>query len=249
MLNLRRRIRIRTRLKLLAAALGGTSKGAQYGVNATYADDGFATTHYSEFLMNDPLNHAFDTSLSSVPRQELFRSIRWRAHIATWAANQGASVEGDFIECGVWWGILSKTICEYMSPDAFQTRRFYLVDTWGEMEGSHHDPDYSADIYEDVRERFSQYPGVMLVRGVVPQILSSIPTGKVAYLSIDMNGSEAELAALKFYWPKLSVGAVVYLDDYGWNYPELRSVIDLFLIDKPEQLLIFPSGNAVIIKQ
>lgn len=36
--------------------------------------------------------------------------IRCRAHIVSWAANQTLNIPGDFVECGVWYGILSKKI-------------------------------------------------------------------------------------------------------------------------------------------
>ena len=40
---------------------------------------------------------------------------------------------------------------------------------------------------------------------------------QVSYLSIDMNCSAPEIAAAEFFWEKLTPGAVVLLDDYGFN--------------------------------
>lgn len=55
--------------------------------------------------------------------------IRWRAHVACWAAKHALSLEGDFVECGVHTGLLSRTICEYL--DFGRTgRNFWLFDTW-----------------------------------------------------------------------------------------------------------------------
>jgi hypothetical protein len=47
----------------------------------------------------------------------------------------------------------------------------------------------------------------------------------------------------------MSQGSIIYLDDYGQNFPELREKIDFFLRDKLEKLLVFPTGQAFIIKQ
>lgn len=81
--------------------------------NATYVAGGFSTTHHVEFLNNDRFNSSYRDALEHV--SELLRGaeIEWRAHICCWAASQAIHLEGDFIECGVWYGILSKTICEY----------------------------------------------------------------------------------------------------------------------------------------
>ena len=122
------------------------------------------------------------------------------------------------------------------------------MDSFGSMPGSHISSKYQPDIFEVVKDRFAKYPNVKLIRGVVPDILSSIPAKKVAYLSIDMNSSEPERAALEYYYGKMVSGGIIYFDDYGWGYPELRKVVDNFLGDKPEKLLHFPSGNSILIK-
>jgi hypothetical protein len=63
-----------------------------------------------------------------------------------------------------------------------------------------------------------------------------------------MNGWFAELKTLDYFYDKIVRGGVIYFDDYGWDYPELRSVVDKFFEDKPESILNFPSGNAIVIK-
>ena len=173
--------------------------------------------------------------------------MEWRAHICTWAAQQALSLEGDFVECGVWYGFLSKTVCEYVNFGS-TGREFYLIDSWGAQPGSHPNPKYQEDIYDLVKSRFSVYPYVHLLRGLVPKVLEQVRSTKVAYLAIDMNGSVAELAALEFFYEKMVSGGVIYLDDYGWGFPELRRVVDDFLADKRESLLHFPSGNSIIVK-
>jgi hypothetical protein len=63
-----------------------------------------------------------------------------------------------------------------------------------------------------------------------------------------MNGSEPERAALEYFYDRVVSGGVIYFDDYGWGYPELRKVVDNFFADKPEELLHFPSGNSIVVK-
>ena len=218
----------------------------------TFSGDGFTTTHYLGFRADKEFNLAFTSSINSLPSDyppgiATAKDIEWRAHICTWAAKRALFLEGDFVECGVWYGVLSKTICEYLDFSR-SNRKFYLIDSWGVMSGSHPGEYYQKDIYEDVKSRFEIYPSVELVRGIVPEILIKIPSNKIAYLALDMNSSEPELKALEYFYPKMVVGGIIYFDDYGWKYPALRKVIDEFFSSKPETLLHFPSGNSIAIK-
>lgn len=221
----------------------------------TFSGDGFTTTHFLGFRTDEKFNTAFATAIKSIPKEgpRNLQKIEWRAHISTWAANQALRIEkngggGDFVECGVWYGTLSKTICEYLNMENWGDRKFYLVDTFGEAQGSHPAEQYKKDIYEDVKDRFSIYPQIQIIRGVVPDCLTKITSSKIAYLAIDMNSSQPELETLKYFYEKIVPGGIIYFDDYGWRYPELRKVVDGFFSDKPETLLHFPSGNSIVVK-
>ena len=214
----------------------------------TYSRDGFATTHHVEFLEDRRFISSFNNSFVGIPMelQPMLRNIDWRAHICTWAATRALALEeGDFVECGVWYGVLSKMICEY-TDFSRQDRNFYLVDVWGGIDV--HDNWYVEDIYDVVAKRFAEYSNVNLVRGFIPEILATIHTQKVAYLSIDMNGSHAERAALEYFYEKMVPGGVIYFDDYGWGFPELRLTVNEFFADKPETLLHFPAGVSIVVK-
>lgn len=214
---------------------------------ASFFADGFATTHHVGFLSDPKFQRAFAAAFAEVPSDLLpmYRDIAWRVHICTWAASQAMNLDGDFVECGVWYGVMSRTICNYLDF-AKSAKRFYLVDSWGEMPGSHEK--YRPDIFSIVQRRFNDVPNVHLVRGVVPAALDQIDAQRIAYLAIDMNGSVAERAALEALYPRMVAGGVIYFDDYCWGYPELRATVDEFFRDKPEQLLHFPSGNSIVVK-
>ena len=55
--------------------------------------------------------------------------IRYRAYIACWAAAKGRLLPGDFVECGVNLGGLSRTAMEYTDFNA-TTKQFWLLDTY-----------------------------------------------------------------------------------------------------------------------
>ena len=49
------------------------------------------------------------------------------------------------------------------------------------------------------------------MKGRVPESLEAVEIESVAYLSIDMNIVEPEIAALEYFWDKLVPGALVVL--------------------------------------
>ena len=221
--------------------------------NATYFGDRFATMNYVAFLHDEKFKKAYNDTFALVDVKKAYSvrslDISWRAHIVTWAANQALKLEGDFVECGVWYGFLSRVICQYVDFETHPNKKFYLVDTWGDPEDNDKNHcNYKEDVFEVVKERFKDYPNIEFVRGFVPDILNSIQPRKISYLSIDMNGAIAERKTLERYYDLIVPGGVIYFDDYGWNYPELRNTVDEFFSDKPEKLLHFPSGNSIVVK-
>lgn len=244
--------RLRLKLKAFCKILVLQEDALRLIVNPTYAFDGFSTLHFMGYLKNEPMNSAFQESLQDLPNERKleFSQIEYRAHICTWAYQKTKNLDGDIASFGVNYGVLEKTIAEcYLSDEkkGARTKKFFLFDTWGEIVGGHED--YKKDIYQEVVERFKRYKFVEFVRGVVPDSFVKVEISRLSLVLIDLNGWDAELSVLKEYYDKVVSGGVIYLDDYGWNYPRLRSVVDTFLSDKPESLLHFSSGNAILIKE
>lgn len=179
--------------------------------------------------------------------------IIWRAHLLTWFLSQNAPKDGDFVECGVWYGWLSKIIVNYLRFEN-EPRQFYLVDGFNSdhpVHTTYFDPLSGGDLFSYVKKKFN-YPNVHLIKGWVPDVFTKpvfSNISKVAYLSIDMNSNLAEKSALEYFYPKLVTGGIVYLDDYGHNYAGLVDVVDDFLRDKPEKLLYLACGSAIFVKQ
>lgn len=240
----------------------------RYLSDEAYGTDGFITIHDVPFLRDKQFINAYDSSVRDIESIYLKRNSRfhkgfwerrdeiaWRSHITCWAATQVNDLEGDFVECGVANGILSRAICEYTQFQK-QTRKFYLIDCWKPLNGTEHEEKYPGDVggalywYEFAKSRFAKYPNVQLVKGMIPEVLPALDhVKKVAYLSIDMNNGDPELAALEFFWDRLVVGAIVYFDDFLWGYPLLQKNIFEFTKRNKVELLHIPTGNSILIKK
>jgi hypothetical protein len=108
-------------------------------------------------------------------------------------------------------------------------------------------------MYEECFERsqnnFRPFPRARLVRGLVPDTLSTVSIDQVCYLSIDMNIVLPELAAMEFFWDKLVPGATVIIDDYGWaNFKLQQEAHDRFAATKGVPILLLPTGQGLMIK-
>ncbi len=185
--------------------------------------------------------------------------IEWRVHVACWAAARARNLPGCLVECGVNTGILSLAVCEYTDFNA-SGKDFYLFDTYRGIPEAQMRPaeraartQENADIYEEcfevARRNFAPFPRAHLVRGLVPDTLSTVPIDRVSYLSIDMNIADPEIAAMNYFWDKLVPGAAVILDDYGWaNYRLQQEAHDQFAAEKGVPILLLPTGQGLIIK-
>lgn len=218
--------------------------------HATYKADGMLTTHNVDFLTDPKFARSFAAAMDGIPANlatNVFSALGWRAHVCCWAANQAMQVEGDFVECGVWYGVLSRALAEYTDFGA-SGKQMYLLDPWGGLTLGDSDS-YEPDIYDAVQARFAKFSNVHMIRGLVPDTLAQVPSEKIAYLSIDMNGVEPERAALELFYPKVVRGGVIYFDDYACaGHPALKQMIDGFFADKPETIMYIPTGQGIVVK-
>lgn len=188
-------------------------------------------------------------------------SIHWRIHTALWAASQTLGLEGEFVECGVSTGMMSLAICQrYGSDISNLSKLFYLFDTFegipleqaSASEKAHaaknNDINYFS-CFEIASRNFRPYPFVRLVKGKIPDTLTGTQIDKVSYLSIDMNITAPERAALEHFWPRMTKGGIVLLDDYGFKgYEEQRKMADHFAHSHGRTVLNLPTGQGIIIK-
>ena len=183
----------------------------------------------------------------------------WRVHVALWCASLALRLDGDFVECGVWKGLLSTAIASYYDWNKVG-RKFFLFDTFRGVDETqladeelinipHFRIGYGEDIYDHVVRNFAEFKDVVITRGSVPETLTSVDIGKVAYLSIDMNNAAPEIAAATYFWDKLLPGAPILLDDYGFvRYEAQKEAFDKFAAERGVAILALPTGQGLMIK-
>lgn len=186
--------------------------------------------------------------------------IEWRLHVLLWAASQALRLPGDFVECGVNTGIFSLAICDYVDFNS-SSKSFWLFDTFdGIPEDQVNERErnlgrlaensaWYSDCYEVAAANFAPFPRANLIRGRVPETLGTVEIDRVAYLSLDLNIVEPEVAAFEFFWEKLSPGAPIVLDDYGWSgHRPQKEALDVLAAERGIEILTLPTGQGLAIR-
>jgi O-methyltransferase len=217
-----------------------------------YAEDGLVAARITDFLFSGKFAGAYE--MGKFTGSWGSGDLRWRVFVACWAAQHAKSLPGDFVECGVNRGGMARAVMEYVNFSSLD-KQFYLLDTYcGIPDEMKHSSaplafDYS-ECFEDVKKTFAQFPNVQIIRGTVPMTLRHVESNRIAYLSIDLNCAEPEIAAAEFFWDKISAGGVLVLDDYCYSEPyrlQYKAFND-FAKTRNVEVLALPTGQGLVFK-
>lgn len=229
-----------------------------------YSNDALICFNSYAFMDDPHFQRAYQRGVRALGGEDIHH-WHWRVHVGLWAAATASKVEGDFVECGVSHGFLSSAIMEYLNWDTLG-KTFYLLDTFAGM-----DPRFVSEqergagalvknqaaldfgIYGNsvdvVRANFAEWTNQRIIVGAVPETLQQVDTAAVAFLHIDMNCASPEVATLRYFWPRLSPGAMVLLDDYAnRGRDEQRIAMDEVARELGVVICALPTGQGVLIK-
>jgi O-methyltransferase len=220
----------------------------------TYIEDGLMTMHVADFCEDREFISAYEKGRATGSWNG--EDLRWRVYTACWAAKQASVLFGDFVECGVNRGGISLAVMEYIDFNLLN-KSFFLLDTYcgfsenQQVNASVANLNSYQDCYQDVLSTFASFHGARIIAGSIPETLEQVETEGVCYLSIDMNCTEPEIAAMKFFWRKLVPGAVVLLDDYAFSEPyrPQKQAFDSLAKELGFEILSLPTGQGMIVKR
>ena len=231
------------------------------GASLNYCADGLAVQNNCDCLIEPRFAEAYRLSLAVNDWRRPDGSgyeMRWRYYMYCKFAELATRVEGDFVECGVYKGGYALAAMEFTGFRRLG-RTFHLLDTFEGLSSRHLTEtevkagllktySHYEECYAAVCRTFRDYP-VRIIRGAVPETLPQCEAEKIAFLSIDMNCVDPEVAALRHFWPRLASGAVVLHDDYGFAaHLEQKRAMDRLADELRFSILALPTGQAVIFK-
>jgi hypothetical protein len=198
------------------------------------------------FLDDKPFMAAVDKHATS----DTEKGILWRTAVLCWAARNGLRLEGDFVECGCYRGTSARIVCDALDFGK-ESRQYWLYDLFVYPEGSTHTrmPDLGDDLYARTCARFTDLANVRVIKGSVPEVLHAGAPERVAFLHIDMNAVAPEIGALEYFFDRLTPGAVIVLDDFGYfGYRAQRDAERAWFAERGYHVLELPTSQGLIIR-
>jgi O-methyltransferase len=194
---------------------------------------------------------AFIQAWKSNVMNDADKSILWRRYILCCSACHCVHLPGDFVECGTLFGTGVKTVIDYFGKDNFG-KQFWAYDIF-ETNPVEDLPSLGQEkgLLERVQRRFSGYDNVRLVAGLLPASLAGNSPDRIAYLHIDLNKAETEIAVLERLFDKVVPGGIVILDDYEWSgvYRKQKIMEDQWFETREYRVIPLPTGQGLVIKR
>lgn len=229
-----------------------------------YEQDGLSTLHNHDFMQDAAFQDAYARGVAALGGVDRYH-WHWRVHVGLWAASCASKLRGDFVECGVNYGFLSSAIMRYLGWSSLG-KTFYLLDTFqgmderyvseeekqaGALEASRsfvRSGHYVAKV-DSVQANFAEWQNVRLIEGAIPETLERVGAHEIAYLHLDMNCAPPEIAAARFFWPRLVTGAFILLDDYGQtDFRVQKKAMDAFAEESGVRILSLPTGQGLMVR-
>lgn len=213
-----------------------------------FASDNLLTWNRNYGFLRDPF---FVGLLKDPNTTDTERGKIWRTYILEYFAQWAAGRDGDFLEVGCYAGHTPAVLTERIDFGALN-KTYHLYDLFEWNEGDKHfrlERLADGTLYEEVAARFKDNPAVVLVRGRVPDSFAGTLPDRIAFAHIDMNNAEAEAGAIREIYPRLTEGAIVVFDDYGWwTLSDQKTSVDQVLNPHGARVLELPTGQGVLIK-
>jgi hypothetical protein len=229
-----------------------------------YSDDALICFNSHAFMDDPAFKRSYQRGVRAIGGKDFYH-WEWRFQVGMWAAISASQLEGDFVECGVSHGFLSSAVMDRLDWDRLG-KTYYLLDTFegmdprfvtagerdaGALTKSQAALDFGmyAGSADSVRANFSEWRNQRVIAGTVPETLDEVDATAVAFLHIDMNCAPPEVAALRYFWPRLTPGAFVLLDDYAQRgRDEQRLAMDALAAELGVPICAMPTGQGLLIK-
>ena len=159
---------------------------------------------------------------------------------------QRQDIPGDTAELGVYRGGVSLFIA-----DALPDRVHFAFDSFAGLTNAedgvdlHKNGDFSDVVLADTLKLLDR-PNIVVARGHFPDTAPTIPT-RYCLVHIDADTYQSTRDALEYFYPRLSPGGFLVLDDYQWVHcPGVERAVTEFFADKSVAKQVLVNGQLVV---
>ena len=162
-------------------------------------------------------------------------------------------VDGDTAECGVYKGASSYFICKAI---ASTSKRHHTFDSFAGLskpgldDGEYWGKGMLSVSLDEVKNNLKDFTRIEYHPGWIPEKFHEVSKGKFSFVHIDVDLYQPTLDSCAFFYPRMSRGGILLIDDYGFSTcPGARKAVDEFFADKEEPVIDVPTGQCFIVKR
>jgi len=170
---------------------------------------------------------------------------------------QALCIEGDVFECGVYKGGTAAMMAEVLRRRD-SGKQLFLFDSFRGLpevdpDKDVHRPGEFADTSTEGVKSYLADRGLLrscvLREGVIPEVFRGLESRTIALAHVDVDLYRSVSDSLEFVWPRIAIGGVLIVDDYGFpSCPGARAAVDEFFVDQACVPLCLPTGQAIVFK-
>ena len=101
-----------------------------------------------------------------------------------------------------------------------------------------------------VRKYINGNENILFHKGPFPLTVEDLKEDQYAFVHLDADLYQPTLAALRYFYPKLSAGGVIIVHDYNHHWDGARKAVTEFMTEIPETLIEIADwqGSGLIVR-
>jgi O-methyltransferase len=169
-------------------------------------------------------------------------------------ARHALSLPGHFAECGVYKGGTALLFCSVLHEG---TKWLHLFDTFKGIPPGDPEKDNryvnGGEFWDTSKEAVHDvlsWTGAkyVLVEGLIPDTLRCVEDYRFAFVHIDVDIYKSVMDSLEFFYPRMTAGGIIVLDDYGFEHCQgAKKATDEFAEKRGAVVIFLPTGQAMLI--
>ena len=180
--------------------------------------------------------------------------------------NLTRGIAGATAEAGCFRGLASYLICKYRQDEdaSFDGTGHFMVDSFEglsepvELDGDfsktrHAEGAFTKTSLEHCERTMGDFPGATIIKGWIPTAFQELPDQAYRFVHIDVDIYEPTLDGLRYFYPRMSPGGMIVVDDFGpWpgdKWLGCKIAVEQFSEEVGVPFAHLDTGNAVLIKR
>lgn len=182
-----------------------------------------------------------------------------------------ARLRGARAECGVYGGASALLMCKVLAREieGYRGEDLHLIDSFAGLgEASSEDliafrdptsgqvstqAGYATGAFGTsdaiARRELADFPRAVFHKGVIPQVLATLPETTWSFVHIDVDLYEPTFACLDYFYPRLVEKGVILCDDYGAPmFPGAQKAWDEYCAEREINYVVLDTGQSVLLK-